>query len=350
MNTVLTVLIAVLVFGFLIFIHELGHFLTARAFGVRVYEFSIGMGPKLLWFDSKKSGIRYQLCMFPFGGYVNFGEEGKDDADFSEDPKALSNQKPYKRFIIMAAGGVVNLLAGFILMFAVVVSSQLGSTVVAGFPEEIRHEEVCTADYGLQSGDKVVSVGGKRVHTSMELDYEILRNGITPLEVVVLRGGEYVTLEITFPTETTSGQITGTRDFSLYEEPKTFSSVMSHTFYRSICTVRMVWESLYDLITGRFGIEAVSGPVGITTTMGEAASYGFVPLLHMVAIISINLGIVNLFPLPALDGGRLVFVIIEMIRRKPISRELEAKIHGIGMLLLLLLTVFIMFKDIRALF
>ncbi|MBQ8906995.1 MAG: site-2 protease family protein [Clostridia bacterium] len=350
MSTILTVLVAVLVFGFLIFTHELGHFLAARAFGVKVYEFSIGMGPKLAWYDSKKSGIRYKLCMFPFGGYVSMAEEGKDDAALSEDPQALSNQKPWKRFIIMAAGGVVNLIIGVVLMFAVVVSSQLGSTVVAGFPEEIRNEEVFTGDYGLQSGDTVVSIGGKRVHTSMELDYEILRNGIEPLEVVVLRDGEYVTLNVTFPTSVTTGQIVGERDFSLYEESKSFSSVIKHTFWRSVCTVRMVWESLFDLVTGRFGVEAVSGPIGITSTVGEAVSYGFVPLLYMVSIISINLGIVNLFPLPALDGGRLVFVLIEMIRRKPVPRELEAKIHGIGMILLLLLAVLIMFKDIRTIF
>ena len=350
MGTILTVLIAVLVFGFLIFAHELGHFLAARAFGVKIYEFSIGMGPKLAWYDSKKSGIRYKICMFPFGGYVSMAEEGMDESARSEDPRAISNQKPYKRFIIMAAGGVVNLLLGFILMFVVVLSSQLGSTIVAGFPEEIRNEEVFTGDYGLQSGDEIVSIGGKRVHTSMELDYEILRNGIEPLEVTVLRNGEYVTLEVVFPTTVTSGQVIGERDFSLYEDPKSAAVVVKHTFWRSLCTVRMVWESVFDLITGRFGVDAVSGPVGITSTVGEAASYGLIPLLYMVAVISINLGIVNLFPLPALDGGRLVFVFIEMIARKPVPRDIEAKIHGIGMILLLILAVLIMFKDVRSIF
>ncbi len=347
-----TILIAVLMFGVLIFVHELGHFLAARAFGVRVYEFSIGMGPKLLWYDSKKSGIRYKLCMIPLGGYVSMAAEGEDDAAPSDDPRAITNQKPWKRFIVMAAGGAVNLLVGFILMFAVVIGSPMGSTVVAEHAS-LGEGQVSTAEYGLMQYDEIIEIDGKRVRTMMELDYEIMRRGIEPVEVVVLRDengdgvAEKVSLTVTFLTETSSGQVIGARDFSVYAKEKTFGSVVTDTVFRGVCSVRMVWESLFDLITGRYGMDAVSGPIGITETVSETVSYGVIPLLYLVALISINLGVVNLLPLPALDGGRLVFVLIEMIFRKPVPRHIEATIHMIGLFALLGLSFLVAVVDVR---
>ena len=352
---IITVLIAIFMFGFLIFVHELGHFLAARAFGVKVYEFSIGMGPKLAWYDSKKSGIRYKICMLPLGGYVSMAEEGEDDSAPSDDPHSITNQKPWKRFIVMAAGGFVNLLVGFILMFAVVLGSVMGSTTVAGFPEELSVGESSTSEY-FKQGDVITEIGGKRVHTMMELDYEIMRRGVEPVEVVLLRDtngdgvAEEISLTVTFPTETASGQTVGTRDFQVYAKEKTVGSVLSDTWFRGTCTVRMVWESLFDLITGRYGVEAVSGPIGITETVSETVSYGIIPVLYLVSLISINLGVVNLLPIPALDGGRLVFVLIEMIFRKPVPKEIEAKIHGIGLLLLLGLSVLVAVLDVKNLF
>ena len=352
---IVTVLIAILVFGFLIFVHELGHFLAARAFGVKVYEFSIGMGPKLVWYDSKRSGIRYKLCMLPFGGYVSMAAEGEDESAPSNDPRSITNQKPWKRFIVMAAGGIVNLVVGFLLMFAVVLGSVMGSTTVAGFPDELKVENASTEEIFLV-GDVIKEIDGKRVHTMMEMDYEIMRRGVEPIEVVVLRDTngdgvlEEIALSVTFPTETASGQTVGTRDFQVYSKEKNFGSVLSDTWWRGACTVRMVWESLFDLATGRYGVEAVSGPIGITETVSETVSYGIFPVLYLISLISINLGVVNLFPIPALDGGRLVFVLIEMIFRKPVPKEIEAKIHTVGLILLLGLSVLISILDVRNLF
>lgn len=355
--SIFTIFLALLAFGFLIFVHELGHFLAARAFGIRVYEFSIGMGPKLLWYDSKKSGIRYKICILPFGGYVSMAETGEDDSAPSDDPRALVNQKPWRRLVVMVAGGFVNLIVGFLLMVAVVAGSNVGSTVIADFPTNIAQEGVSTNAQGLLAGDEILLIDGRRVRTTQELDYEIMRKGTEPLAVVVLRDTDgdgvretEVSLTITFPTETEKGQLLGTRDFRVYARQKTFGNVMKDSFFRSTCVVRMVWESLYDLITGRYGVEAVSGPIGITDTMGEAVSYGIVPFLYLVAMISINLGVVNLLPIPALDGGRVVFLLIEMIFRKPVPRHIEAKIHAIGLLLILGLSVFVSCMDIRSFF
>ena len=352
----LTVLIALLAFGFLIFVHELGHYIAARLTGIKVYEFSIGMGPKLVWYDSKKTGIRYKLCMFPIGGYVSMAD-GEDESAPSDDPQAFSNQKAWKRLIVTVSGGIVNLFVGFLLMLAVVIGSTMTTTVVADFPPELALGDVSTESFGLQSGDQVVSIGGKRVRTAFEMDYEIMRRGIGPIEVVVLRDadgdGEKETelfLTVTFPTEVQEGQTLGTRDFRVYAGEKSFKSVMHETFFRSTCLVRMVWESLFDLITGRYGIEAVSGPIGITGSVGEAVSYGIFPFLYLMAMISINLGVLNLIPLPALDGGRMIFILIEMIFRKPVPRKIEARIHGIGLMLLLLFSLFVAFLDVKAFF
>ncbi|MCQ2385476.1 MAG: site-2 protease family protein, partial [Clostridia bacterium] len=206
-----TILLSVLVFGLLVLFHELGHFLVARLFHIKVYEFSIGMGPKLIWYDSAKTGIRYKLCMIPFGGYVSFGD-GQDDSAPSDDPAAFSNQKPWKRLLVLIAGGTVNLLLGFALMFAVTAGTDLASTVVADFPGELLAEgNVSTEEYGLCSGDVIVSVGKRNVHTAMELDYEIMRQGVEPVSVTVRRGEEIKTFTVAFPTEVTSGQVVGTR-------------------------------------------------------------------------------------------------------------------------------------------
>ena len=351
-----TVIIALLAFGFLIFVHEFGHYIAARLTGIKVYEFSIGMGPKLVWYDSKRTGIRYKLCMFPIGGYVSMAD-GVDESAPSLDPRAFSNQKPWKRFIVTVAGGLINLVVGFLLMIAVVLGSTMTTTVVADFPPELAISESTTESYGLQSGDEIISVGGKRVHTALEMDYEIMRRGIEPLEVVVLRDTDgdgaresRVHLTVTFPTEVEEGQTIGSRDFRVYAAKKTFGGVLKESFFRSTCLVRMVWESLFDLVTGRYGIEAVSGPIGIAGSVGEAVSYGIVPFLYLIAMISINLGVLNLIPLPALDGGRTVFILIEMIFRKPVPRELEAKIHGIGLTLLLLFSLFVAFLDVKSFF
>lgn len=339
-----SVLIAILVFGLLVLTHELGHYIAARACHVRVREFSIGFGPRLIWYTSKKTGIKYSLAMIPFGGFVSMdGEEGA-----SNDPDALNAKPAWQRMIIMAAGGLVNLITGFILMFALVLTSVPGSTVVA------RHtgEEGSGSAAVLQQGDEILSVAGRRVHTAQELSYAVMRYGVKEVDVVVLRGGEEMTLRVSFPVQEESGQKIGVCDFIVYAAQKNFGNVMKYTFYQSVNTVRMVWESLYDLITGRFTMDALSGPVGITGAISDAVSgaggfrQGAIAVLYFASIIAINLGVVNLFPLPALDGGRILCLLIGIIIRRPIPEKVEATIHGVGMALLFGLLIFITVKDV----
>ena len=188
---------------------------------------------------------------------------------------------------------------------------------------------------------------GKRVRILDQLSYEIMRRGHELIDVTVIREGKEHTIKnVVFPTDTESGQTFGMIDFRLRAEEKSFFSVMKHSFHKTVLIVRMCWESLYDLITGRYTISAVSGPVGISEAIGTAAKAGGLSLLYIVTLISINLGVMNLLPIPALDGGRMVCLIVEMITKKRIPPKVENTINAVGLAILLGFSVFIMIKDV----
>ena len=341
---VLYVLLAILLFGALIFIHELGHFLTARLFHVTVHEFSIGMGPKLFWFTSKKSGTVYALRLFPIGGFVSMaGEDEKSD-----DVNAISAKPLWQRMIITAAGSFSNLLLGFLVVGVIVLSSKsIYSPVISGFAE---NAITCTEN-GLEVGDKFIKIGPRKVHTANDALYAIGRYGDEPVEVTVIRDGEKKVLTVTFPTYESQGITFGNCDFDFEETTRNFFAVLRHTWYQSVMIVRLVWDSLFDLITGKFGLNQISGPIGITNEIASVAQSGNkMSLLSMFAILAVNLGVMNLLPFPALDGGRLFFMLIELIFRKPIKPEIEGYIHFAGIIILLGLMVVVAFKDIVYLF
>ncbi len=354
MSTALTILIAVLVFGFLIFIHEFGHYITARIFKVSITEFSIGMGPRLVWYDSKKTGIRYSLSMLPIGGYVAMvGEDGESD-----DPNSFDKKPAWQRFIITAAGATVNIVAGFLAMILLTSMIKIGNTTVADFVPSEDFSDVenidltySSSDFGLMKGDTITRVNGKSVRILDELSYEIMRYGNEPVDLTVIRDGKEIPLnDVRFPVITEQGQTFGTMDFKVYAIDKGFFNTLSISVRKSALVIRMVWESLYDLITGRYSFAAVSGPVGISGAIGDAARSGFASLLNITVIISINLGVMNLLPIPALDGGRLLTVLVEMITKKKLPPKVEAAINGVGLLLLLGLSMVIMVKDVIQLF
>ena len=343
-------LLAILVFGLLIFLHELGHYLTARAFGVRINEFSIGMGPKIVTYTSKKTEIKYSIGMLPFGGYVSMlGEDEESDS-----PDSFSKKAAWKRLIITAAGATMNLLSGFVLMFALVLSSgPLASNVVASYPADSFFEEnnlTSSATYGLQEGDRILSINGQHVHIGFDLSYEIMRTAGKPANVVVLRDGVEKELTVTFPSQMAEGMTVGIIDFYVEPDSRDFGRILTHTWYRTTGTVKMVFESFAGLLTGEYGMESVSGPIGVAGAMTDAAKTDPLQFLFLVAVITINLGIVNLFPIPALDGGRIFFILIELIFRRPVPAKYEGVVHFIGIIILFALMILILFKDIFALF
>ena len=332
--------------GFLTFIHEFGHFFFARLFKVPVLEFAIGMGPKIFSWQDKK-GTKYALRAFPIGGFVQMeGEEGTSD-----NPMAYNNLNPWKKIVVTIAGPLVNIIFAIILMFGIVASSTvLGSTTVGEF------YETSISNSQLQMGDEIIKIGNASVHTYEELSYEITMQGYEAVDVTVIRNGERIVLEgIVFPAyqDEKSGVVVGVMDFKVYRvEDPSFFDYTRHAFYRSTNMVKMVFDSLGGLITGRFSLDAMSGPIGMVDTVGQMTEASkkndtITPILNLVVLISMNLGIFNLLPIPALDGGRILFHLIDGIAgKKVIKKEVEETITAITMVLLLAFMLLISVKDV----
>lgn len=357
----MSILIAILVFGVLIFVHELGHFVAARAFGVKVNEFAIGMGPKLVSHKSEKSGTVYSLRILPIGGFNSIEGENGD----STDEAAFCVKPVWQRMIIIVAGALFNLIFAVVVMGIIVIATdKLGSTVISKLPEpgssnfeqddgdDIVYVGAPSNTYEkFMVGDKIVKINSKRVHVVDELVYTIAFEGTEPATVTVIRDGETVVLEnVIFPKYENGGIVFGTVDFYVSREKKTPLTVIKHSWFNCVSTMETIWESIFGLISGKYGVEHVSGPVGVTEALGSAAEDGILVVMNMAVMISMNLGVFNLLPLPALDGGRFVFLVVEAIRKKPLKAEVEGLVHTIGILVLMALMVVITFKDVFILF
>lgn len=339
MNIVLTIVVAIAVFMLIILIHEFGHFIAAKSFGVLVHEFSIGFGPQILkW---KKSETQYSLRLFPLGGYVKL--EGEDEK--SDDPRALNNKPAGKKLAVMAAGAVFNLISGFIIM-TLVFAFQQGFTT-------LKVDKILTDISGVQAaeviqpGDEIVAFDGKKVWNYK--DFSFLMGNTTagdPVEITVKRDGVKKDFEIT-PVLYEGRNILGVQ---MKVEEMTLKDAIICGLKEMFFVVRVVVYSLMMLVTGKVPVSEMSGPVGTTVLIGQAAQLGILNLLYMFALLSVNIGIFNLIPFPALDGGRIFFLLIEVIRRKPIPPEREGMIHFIGLVLLMLLMVFVTSSDIYKLF
>ena len=353
MSTLIYIILAVLMFGIFIFIHEFGHYFFARLFNVSITEFSIGMGKSIISKRSEKTGIKYSIGILPIGGYVAMVGENEE----SDDPNALSKKPAWQRFIIVVAGAVINIIFGVLLMLwlvSITAGKGIYTNQIYGYSENPSYE--VTSNEYLKADDTIIKIGNKRTYNAYDVSYEIMRKGTSPIDVTVIRDGEKVVVEdVIFPTVNSDGTTFGSMDFIIKAKRATFGGIIAHTAQRSAMTVRMVWESLFDLISGRYGIESVSGPVGITETIVDATDVAvttkdYSSLLYIAAIICINLGVMNLMPLPALDGGRLFFILIEIIFRRPVPSKIENAVHAAGMYLLLLFMLFISLKDVWKIF
>ena len=307
------ILFAILFFGVIILIHELGHFTVAKLSGIKVNEFAIGMGPKLLSFG--KGETKYSLRLIPMGGYVQM--EGEDEA--SEDERAF-NQKPvWKRFLVVIAGAVLNIILGLVLV-AILLTQQnlIGTTQIAGF-----HENASSQSSGLQEGDVITHINGTSVWSDRDISFLMARDRDGVIDFTVKRDGQKTELKnVKFDTREVDGQTVITFDFIIIGENKTFWNVLKTSFLETASMARLVW-------------------IAEATTSG-----GFLNALSLMAFITINIGVFNLLPIPGLDGGRLFFLIIEGIRRKPINPKREGMIHAIGLVLMFALIAVVTFNDI----
>ena len=336
-------LVAILFFGLLISIHELGHFSFAKLFKVKVNEFALGMGPAI--FKKKKGDTLYALRLLPIGGYVSM--EGEDSE--SQDENAFNRKKVWQRIIIVAAGAIMNLILGVVIVATVLSMEDLiGTNQILEF-----HKDAISQQTGLKVGDEFLEIDGHRVFSDTDISFLMGRSDDGVFDMTVLRDGEKVKLhDVTFKTEKEGKYTFITYDFVILGEETNFFTVIENSFKRSASIARLVWLSFFDLITGRYGLTDLSGPVGTVNVIADAAAgavestEGLKTALTMMAFISINIGIFNLLPLPALDGGRLFFLVIEGIRRKPLNPKYEGFVHGAGLALLLLLMLVVTFNDI----
>ncbi len=336
-NNVWPYLIAILLFLVLIVIHEFGHFIAAKLMGVRVNEFAVGFGPKL--FSKKWGETKYALNLIPLGGYCTM--EGEDEE--STDERAFCRKKPWRRFIIVVMGAVFNLLLGLIIVAIILAPSKaFTSTVIAEFDENATSNQT-----GLMVDDKIIEADGRKIFTTYDLSYAFTNVKDGKIDLLVERNGEKTELKnVTFETEEYDGISYLTVDFKVYGIKKTFVSFIKQTVDTAISYCAVIWRSLIDVIGGKYGISAVSGPVGVTAAIGQAAKQSLQNVLPIMAIITINLGLFNLLPIPALDGGRLLFILIEMIARRPIPQKWEAAIHTIGFVVLIIFMILVAAKDI----
>ena len=351
-QSLISLAVTVFVFGLLIFIHEFGHYVVARAFGVGVIEFSIGMGPTLKKWKGKYND--FSIRAFPIGGFVNMvGEYDEEIPEEHQYKIPLNERAVWKRILIVVAGPLMNILLAYIVMIALVASGNMvGTRIVGAFDEGSVSNQ-----YGLQINDEIVRVNGKKIHCAEDISYKIMSDGIEPIDIVVIRDGKEILLEdVCFAQEKQDGIVFGKMDFRVYGEEKTVGNVMREAFWKAGSTIYMTLDSLVDTFTGRYGIDAVSGPVGVGNEVNEVIkqSDSFAETLQslgvLVAMISVSLGIFNLLPIPVLDGGRLLFYIIEAIRRKPINPKYEQAISAVFTVILLGLMFFVLMKDIAGLF
>ena len=357
MNSFFSVLFAIFLFSILIFVHELGHFISAKLSGVQVNEFAIFMGPAI-W-KKKKGDTLYSIRCIPLGGFCAM--EGEDED--TENPRSFQRAKWWKRLIILAAGSAMNFLIGLLILLIVYAPIQAFSTpTVAGF------EDFCTIDgeNGLQEGDRFVEIDGEKIYLTSDFDLIISlnQNPENKHDIVVERNGELVYLDDfvleyhEFQDE--QGNTYQRLGFSFGVEEATFGNKLSYTWKTSRDWIRTTRLSLQMLVSGQASFKDLSGPVGIVDTMTDVATESesvgdaMLNLLYFGAFIAVNLAIMNLLPIPALDGGRIVGLLlttgIEAITRKKINPKFEGYIHAVGMLLLLALMAIIIFKDVIFLF
>ena len=340
------IILAIIVFGLIIFVHELGHFLLAKLNGIRVDEFSIGMGPRLLSFV--RGETRYSLKLLPIGGSCMMGEDDVDD--MSEG--SFNSKSVWARMSVVVAGAVFNFLLA--LIFSMIVIGYTGydepviSGVVEGFPAQ---------EAGLTEGDRIVKMNNKKINIWREITYYNMFHPGETVDLVYERDGEKHEVTITPKKDEDGNYLIGITSPAQYEKANLLTATQYGVYEVKfwICTTL---ESLKMLVTGDVGVDQLSGPVGIVSVVDEtyqqSKSYGVIivvmQMLNIGILLSANLGVMNLLPLPALDGGRLVFMIVEAIRGKRVPPDKEGWVHGIGMILLLALMAFVMFNDVKKLF
>lgn len=341
------IILAILFFGLLVVIHELGHFAVAKACGIRVEEFSAGFGPEI--FQTQKGETKYSLRIIPFGGYCAMtGEDGE-----SEDPRAFVNQAAWKRLLVLVAGSFMNFLLGFIIILCLYSSA---AAFIAPKVETFMDGCPLNSAEALQEGDRFYAIDGHRIYIASDIT-DFLDRGDSRHDLTLIRDGKKLKLEgIEFVRREYEGHEGQYFGFNLGYDEATPASKLQYAWSMTKEFVRWVWMGLEQLFSGGASVNDLSGPVGIVDMMAETGAQAastrdaIEDILYIGAFIAVNLAVMNMLPIPALDGGRvftlLITLIIEKITRRKLDPKYESYIHAAGMIILLALMAFIMLHDI----
>ncbi len=350
MQFLLTLFYFILILGVIVLVHEFGHFIFAKIFGIYVYEFSIGMGPKLYGWKKKGGETDYSIRLIPIGGYCSLAGEGNDE-DGKLPPERLLQSKPaWQRFLVMFFGAGNNFILAILLLFVIALIWGAPSTV----PKLTAVEEGKPAyEAGLRTGDIITKINNQRTDTIDDVSIYIqLADKDKPIQFEVKReDGSTATIEVVPYQEEVQKTTVYRIGVELAAEMRhDIGSIFGYTFVKTGALFKQMFITLGGLFTGKIGVSQLSGPVGIYSIVGEQASQGFENILYLIALLSVNVGFINLLPLPAFDGGRILFLIIEKIKGSPVKPETENLIHNIGFFLLLALMLFITCNDVIKLF
>lgn len=328
----MTIIYSILIFCFLIFVHELGHFVVAKSCSVKVNEFAVGMGPAI--FKKKKGETQYSLRAFPIGGYCAM--EGEDED--SEDPKAFNNRPIWQRACVLAAGSFMNFIVCVILLIIIAFCVGTASTTV----ENVKADSPA-AVAGIKAGDEIVAVDGEKIESWEDVINTLGGTKADEAVVTVKRGDEELSLK-TKPefNEETGRNMIGITSKSVKNPAAAVVQGVKNTGNMTV----LMFKTLKQLFTGEVSVNELSGPVGIVYATNEAAKSGVMYVIYLAALLSLNLAIFNMLPFPALDGGRLLFLGIRKVTGKKVSDEFEGKIHFIGICLLMALMVYVTFNDV----
>lgn len=334
---IFTLISAAIVLGLLVIVHELGHFTVAKAVGIKVQEFSVGMGPKI--FQVKKGETDYSLRGVPIGGYVKM--EGEDEA--SDDERSFSNKPVISRIAVLVAGSFMNFLLAIIVLTGIFYAVGVVTTEIAEVPDGTPAYEA-----GIEAGDKIIAIDGESARTPSAVQNYINLSEDETVEVTVERGDE--TLERTVSTmedDQIDRRIIGVQ----FDVEQSLGSAISGSFRETRTIVVEIFNFFGRIFSGEADVsEEVAGPVGIVSLVGDATRAGFLNVALLTAFISINLGIMNLLPIPALDGSRIMFLLLEAVRGKPIDPEKEGMVHLVGFALLIFIMLLVTYQDILRLF
>lgn len=332
----------------MIFIHEFGHFFTAKLCGIKVNEFALGMGPTLFHFQ--KGETKYALRLLPIGGFCAM--EGEDSS--STDDRAFSNKPVWKRILVVVMGAIMNIIFGLILMMIILgQQSAFTSTTIAEFTNNSAFQAA-----GLKKGDTFVSVDHYRIYGDKDLNFALVTANPSSVDIEVQRNGKTVSFQdVKLNHKVINGKNIVSVDFYVKPIQKTFGTLITKSVQDTVSTVRLVWYSLIGLLTGKYGFNDMAGPVGAADAVGQAMTVGlqqsFIAglnnVLYIMMLFTVNLGVFNLIPFPALDGGKLLFLIVEAIRRKPINEKYQGAVEMVGFALLMCFMLIVTFSDIMRL-